>query len=218
MAPAVDEERRGAGRRRSGRRSRRPRRRAGAPVRVQVVAEPLDVEAELARRSRRRSAGRSASWWSSSRSCISQNAPCAAAASAASAASWACGWTSVQRQVPPDVADVAEVGEQLAHDRLGLPAVGALEVAVLDHGDRGVGRAADVVAVRVDRRRPGRRSPRRCPSSARMPARRAGASRVTRNTSQVTAGRERPPRRGCRAWPPRAPGPRRRAWRSAARR
>ena len=38
----------------------------------------------------------------------------------------------VQRQVPPDVADVAEVGEQLAHDRLGPAAVRALEVAVLD--------------------------------------------------------------------------------------
>ena len=38
----------------------------------------------------------------------------------------------VQRQVPPDVADVAEVAQQLAHDRLGLPAVGTLEVAVLD--------------------------------------------------------------------------------------
>ena len=37
-----------------------------------------------------------------------------------------------ERQVAPDVADVAEVGEQLADDRLGPAAVGALEVAVLD--------------------------------------------------------------------------------------
>ena len=58
----------------------------------------------------------------------------------------------VQRQVPPDVADVAEVGQQLADDRLGLAAVGALEVAVLDEGHRRVGRAADVVALRIDRR------------------------------------------------------------------
>ena len=53
----------------------------------------------------------------------------------------------VQRQVPPDVAEVAEVGEQLADDRLGLAAVGALEVAVLDDRDRRVDRAADVVAL-----------------------------------------------------------------------
>ena len=61
-----------------------------------------------------------------------------------------------QRQVPPDVADVAEVGEQLAHDGLGLAAVRALEVAVLDERHRRVGGAADVVALRIDRRRPGR--------------------------------------------------------------
>ena len=56
-----------------------------------------------------------------------------------------------QRQVAPDVADVAEVGQQLAHDRLGLAAVRALEVAVLDQGDRRVRRAADVVALGVHR-------------------------------------------------------------------
>ena len=55
-----------------------------------------------------------------------------------------------QRQVPPDVADVAEVAQQLAHDRLGPAAVGTLEVAVLDDGDRRFDRAADVVALRVD--------------------------------------------------------------------
>ena len=54
-----------------------------------------------------------------------------------------------ERQVAPDVADVAEVGEQLADDRLGPAAVGALEVAVLDHASpaprpgRGGGRARD---------------------------------------------------------------------------
>ena len=56
----------------------------------------------------------------------------------------------VQRQVPPHVANVAEVAEQLADDRLGLPAVRALEVAVLDEGHRRVARAADVVALRID--------------------------------------------------------------------
>ncbi len=56
----------------------------------------------------------------------------------------------VQRQVPPDVADVAEVAQQLADDRLGLPAVRALEVAVLDERHRRVERAADVVALGID--------------------------------------------------------------------
>ena len=57
--------------------------------------EPVDVQAEVGGvpdevgRLRARPGARS------SRSCISQNAPCAAAASAASAASWACGCTSV---------------------------------------------------------------------------------------------------------------------------
>ena len=57
----------------------------------------------------------------------------------------------VQRQVPPHVPDVAVVGQQFPDDRLGLAAVGALEVAVLDDGDRRAGGPADVVAVRVDR-------------------------------------------------------------------
>ena len=50
----------------------------------------------------------------------------------------------------PDVADVGEVAEQLANDRLGPPAIGALEVAVLDHGHRCMAGAPDVIAVRVD--------------------------------------------------------------------
>ena len=57
----------------------------------------------------------------------------------------------VQRQVPPDVLEVAEVGEELSDDRLRLAAVRALEVAVLDERHEGRGRAADVVALRVDR-------------------------------------------------------------------
>jgi len=36
-----------------------------------------------------------------------------------------------QRQVSPNVSEVAEVGEQRPYDGLGLAAVGALEVAVL---------------------------------------------------------------------------------------
>ena len=52
--------------------------------------------------------------------------------------------------MPPDVADVAEVAQELAHDRLGLPAVRALEVAVLDDRHRRVERPADVVALGID--------------------------------------------------------------------
>jgi hypothetical protein len=40
----------------------------------------------------------------------------------------------VEREVPPDVPDVAMAGEQFSDGRLGLAAVGALEVAVLDDG------------------------------------------------------------------------------------
>ena len=51
----------------------------------------------------------------------------------------------------PHVADVvAERRQQLADDPLGLPAVGALEVAVLDERDRRVVGTADVVALGVD--------------------------------------------------------------------
>ena len=81
----------------------------------------------------------------------------------------------VERQVPPDVSDIAEVGQQLPDDRLRLPAVGALEVAVLDDRHRRVDRPADVVALRIDR---SIRSTigSAAPSSAR--ARRAGGSRA----------------------------------------
>ena len=56
-----------------------------------------------------------------------------------------------ERKVPPDVSDVGEVRQQLAHDRLRLAAVGALEVAVLDQRHRGRDRTADVIAVGIDR-------------------------------------------------------------------
>ena len=64
------------------------------------AAMPTTSSGTCRRRARRLAradeiAGSSASWRSSSRSCICQNAPCAAAASDASAASCACGWTSV---------------------------------------------------------------------------------------------------------------------------
>src|SRR5271166_1843737 len=59
----------------------------------------------------------------------------------------------VEREVAPHVAQVvvvAEGGEQVTNDGLGLPAVGTLEVAVLDEGDERVLGSADVVALGVD--------------------------------------------------------------------
>jgi len=53
----------------------------------------------------------------------------------------------------PDVRDVAEVPQELAQDGLRLPAVGTLEVAVLDDRDGGVRRPAEVVSLRIDRLR-----------------------------------------------------------------
>jgi hypothetical protein len=55
-----------------------------------------------------------------------------------------------ERQVPPDVHDVAELAEELTDDRLRLAAEGALEIALLDDGDRRVDRSAHVVALRID--------------------------------------------------------------------
>ena len=56
----------------------------------------------------------------------------------------------IERQMPPDVADFAEISEELADDRFGLPAVGALEIAVLDNRNRRVQWPANVVPLRVD--------------------------------------------------------------------
>ena len=57
----------------------------------------------------------------------------------------------VERQVAPDVAHVVAVGrQQLADHLLGLTAVGALEVAVLEQRHRRVLGTADVVALGVD--------------------------------------------------------------------
>ena len=60
------------------------------------------------------------------------------------------GMNVVQRQVAPDVSDVAELAQELSDERLGLPAVGAFEVAVLDDRDGRFERSADVVAFRID--------------------------------------------------------------------
>ncbi len=56
-----------------------------------------------------------------------------------------------ERQVAEDVAQiVAPLRQQLADRGLGAPAVGALEVPVLDQRHRCVGRAADVIARGID--------------------------------------------------------------------
>ena len=54
-----------------------------------------------------------------------------------------------ERQVPPDEPDVGIGQQRCPHRRLGLAAVGALEVAVFHHGDRRVSGAADVIAILV---------------------------------------------------------------------
>ena len=54
-----------------------------------------------------------------------------------------------QGEVSPHVAD-AHVLQQLSDNWFGLSAVGALEVAELDHGDRGIRVATDVVILDVD--------------------------------------------------------------------
>src|SRR5664280_890546 len=56
-----------------------------------------------------------------------------------------------QREVTPDIPDVAEVDEQLTDDRLGLATVGALEVRVLDQSDLRLAGTADMIAVGVHR-------------------------------------------------------------------
>ena len=58
-----------------------------------------------------------------------------------------------QGQVPPHVPQVAVVGEQFPDRLLSLATVGALKVAVLDERDQGLGRAAHVIAPRIDRHR-----------------------------------------------------------------
>ncbi len=60
-------------------------------------------------------------------------------------------WVDVaQRQMPPHVADVAEVSEQFPNDGFGLTAVRTLEVAVLDHGHRRLHGPPDVIPLRID--------------------------------------------------------------------
>ena len=99
----------------------------------------------------------------------------------------------VQRQVAPDVLQVAVAGEQLADDGLGLPAERALEVAVLDDRDRRVVGATRVVALGIDveievGERLGSACERGDPQPARQPGR--GAEEEPRDE----ASRSAPPR------------------------
>ena len=120
-----------------------------AGVLLQLVGEPLDVEAELARRSGR---GRRAEGvlvveqevvHLPERSLLGRGLGGFRGQLGARV-------DVAQRQVPPHVADVAEVAEQLADDRFRLPAVRTLEVAVLDKRDRRLERPANVVPLRID--------------------------------------------------------------------
>ena len=122
----------------------------------------------------------------SSRSCISQNSALLGGGLGRLGGELGARVDVVERQVAPDVAQVARVGEQLADRRLGLAAERALEVAVLEQRDRRLGRAADVVALGVDRGRRGRSSTSAVPSSARIRSG-AGSRAVARKTSQVSA-------------------------------
>lgn len=66
----------------------------------------------------------------------------------------------VEGQVAPHVAQVANIGEQLPHHLLRLPAVGTLAVAVLDERDLRCLGTANMVALDVDGGRSGCASPR----------------------------------------------------------
>ena len=106
--------------------------RAGAGVLAQVVREPLDVEAELARRSATRSRGRERVLVVEQQVVHLPERSLLGGRLGRLGRELRARVDVGQRQVAPDVADVAEVGEQLADDRLGPAAVRALEVAVLD--------------------------------------------------------------------------------------
>jgi hypothetical protein len=55
-----------------------------------------------------------------------------------------------EREVPPDVADIAGIAEQLPDHRLRPPAEGTLEISLLDERDRCGSRASKMIALRFD--------------------------------------------------------------------
>ena len=93
---------------------------AGSGVLAQVVGEPVGVEPELARVADQVAAPVSASWCSNSRSCISQNLPWLRGGLGRLGGVLGVRVDVGQRQVPPDVAEVAGVGEKFP-DRRSLP-------------------------------------------------------------------------------------------------
>ena len=111
----------------------------------------------------------------------------------------------VERQVAPDVAElVAEGDEQLADDGLGLAAVRALVVAVLEQDHARVGVAAQVVDLGIDvvgevEQLVGGTAQLTCAGRGRD----QGDERGTRPTPTAPRGSR---RRGCRSSPPRAAG------------
>ena len=129
----------------------------------------------------------------------------------------ACGMDVGERQVAPDVAQVAEAGEQLAHDRLGPTAVGALEVAVLDERHRRLARSADVVVVADRPAARGPRAPRRRRSAAAGGAP-AAAGRCCGRPSTTAARRSIARQQHAELRLAAAARRRTRGWRSAARR
>ena len=105
--------------------------RAACTCRVQVVVEAVDVEAELVgvAAAGRRRAG--ASWRREQQVVHRPERALRGRRLGRLGGELRLRMHVGQRQVPPHVAQVG-VGQQLAHDRLGLTAVRALEVAELD--------------------------------------------------------------------------------------
>ena len=123
----------------------------GVLVSAHLAPEALDVEPELARDAVDVTAARARPGGPRNASYISQKCSLRGGRLDRLGGELRAAVDVVQRQVAPDVANVVVGGgEQLADDRLGLAAVRALEVAVLDERDRRVFGAADVVALGVD--------------------------------------------------------------------
>ena len=173
--------------------------RAGVDVAAQVVGGSGRCRGRAARRARRDRVGCSASWWSSSSVVHLPEGALLGRRLGGLGRQLRVRVHVGERQVAPHVAQVvAEVGEQLADDRLGLAAVGALEVAVLDQRDRGVRRAADVVA---GRGRPARQVDQRLGRADQLRGRGARrAASIARKTAHETSGGAAPRQRARRAF------------------
>ena len=201
-------------RRRSACRARRWPRRWSGPGGSGRRAGPRPAPARNSSTSRPSSAAyptrSSSSSWScrvNSRSCMSQKRPCSRGRLDGQRGQLGVG-VHLQRQVSRHVAQaVAEVGPHLVRRPGGPRAELALVVEVLDEGQLGVDRAADVVDLRVHRiaelarqrrvaaARTSSPRPGRAPSRARSPARPTAGARRPR----PGPGASRPRRRGRRS-------------------